>query len=300
MEATPHRDTVTLVPNDGWDERVLICRCGPLVDVFLVRTERFVVLIDTLLNGETARALLDIARPHLDGRQLLVVNTHSDWDHAWGNQVFSGPQALHPAPIIGSARCAALLRSPETADGLLQMQQEEPGRFDDVVLTPPTITFDERLVIDGGDLTLHLFATPGHTPDHVSVLIPEISTLLAADAAELPFPMPRTADAMPQLRRSLTQLAALNAAQVYYCHARTTSGPSLLHKNIGYFDTVEAHCRAAHERGIALPEQDADLDTLIGLPLDNALYDGITSADLPPFFQDTHRTVIRQIWQHIL
>ena len=27
---TPERDQVELVPNGGWDERILACRCGPL------------------------------------------------------------------------------------------------------------------------------------------------------------------------------------------------------------------------------------------------------------------------------
>src|SRR5262249_10917225 len=106
-------DTVTLIPNQGWDSRILVCRCGTLVDTFVVVTERYVVLIDTLINGPTAAALLEIARPHLPGRQLLAVNTHADWDHAWGNQLFAGPHAAHPAPIVASRRCAERLRSEE-------------------------------------------------------------------------------------------------------------------------------------------------------------------------------------------
>ena len=88
-----------------------MCRCGTLVDTFIVVSERYVVLIDTLINRRTAEALLEIARPHLAGRQLLAVNTHADWDHAWGNHVFAGPSALLPAPIIASRRCAERLRS---------------------------------------------------------------------------------------------------------------------------------------------------------------------------------------------
>src|SRR5690349_17498674 len=95
-------DTVTLVPNEGWDQRILVCRCGALVDTFVVVTERYVVLIDTLINQRTAGALLEIARPHLAGRQLLAVNTHADWDHAWGNHAFRGPGAQARAPIVGS------------------------------------------------------------------------------------------------------------------------------------------------------------------------------------------------------
>src|SRR5205823_12393794 len=65
------------------------------------------------------------------------------------------------------------------------------------------ILFDDQLIIDGGDLTLRLFATPGHQPDHIAILIPEINLLLAGDAAESPFPFAESAAAMPQLRASL-------------------------------------------------------------------------------------------------
>src|ERR1041384_4627177 len=107
-------DTVTLVENQGWDPRILVARCGTLVDAFVVVGTRCVVLVDTLINPRTAAAMFRIASEHLEaGRQLLVVNSHADWDHCWGNQLFAGPDALHPAPIVASRRCAERLRSPE-------------------------------------------------------------------------------------------------------------------------------------------------------------------------------------------
>ena len=93
------QDRVVLVLNAGWDARILVCRCAPTVDAFIVVTARYVVLIDTLINPATARTMLALARPHLTtGRTLLVVNTHADWDHCWGNQLFVGPDAEMPAP----------------------------------------------------------------------------------------------------------------------------------------------------------------------------------------------------------
>ena len=102
-------DTLILVPNGGWDARILVVRCGPLVDVFIIVTERYVVLVDTLINVRTAAELLRIAEPYLAGRQLLAIDTHSHWDHAWGNQFYVGPGATYPAPVIGTRRCAESL-----------------------------------------------------------------------------------------------------------------------------------------------------------------------------------------------
>ena len=179
----PHTNTVELVPNQGWDERILVCRNGALVDTFIVVTTRYVVLVDTVINTTTARHMVNYAQPYLtDGRQLLVVNTHADYDHAWGNQLFVGANAEFPAPILATRRCAEQFALPNAADPLKERQAAEPAIFGEVILTPPTILFDETLTIDGGDLTLELFATPGHTVDHLAIYLPQIATLLAADA----------------------------------------------------------------------------------------------------------------------
>ncbi len=269
----PHTNEITLVPNQGWDERILVCRNGEMVDTFIVITQRYVVLVDTVINPATARQMLDFARPHLtDGRQLLVINTHADYDHAWGNQLFVGPTAEHPAPIIGTRLCAELLRGADGATYLQELQQKEPEIFGEVILTPPTILFDEQMSIDGGDLTLELFATPGHTVDHASIYIPELRTLFAADAAELPFPLARTVEGLPTMRDSLAKLAALDAETVLYCHAPVTIGPSLIRDNIRYYNGLEERCLAALANGVAVkPAAEADVAALINYPFAEAV-----------------------------
>jgi glyoxylase-like metal-dependent hydrolase (beta-lactamase superfamily II) len=293
-------DTVVVVPTTGWDERILVCRCGTLVDTFIVAAQRYVVLIDTLINTHTASALLEIAREHLDGRQLLVVNSHADWDHTWGNHVFDGPGAQYPAPIIASRRCAERLRGPEAANKLAQMRANQPGRFDDVRLTAPTVLFDQRLAIDCGDLTLELFATPGHRSDHIAVYIPQIRTLLPGDAAELPFPFVESAASLPAMRDSLARMAALEPASVLYCHAPLSSGPAVLQRNMAYFDTIERRCREALAHGApARPAADADVETLVGFPYADAVPEGMDAAALAGFYRPGHQAAIRAMLEHL-
>ncbi len=280
----PHTNEMTLLPNQGWDERILICQNGRLVQTFIVVTQRYVVLIDTVINPAMARRLVEHARPYLAaGRTLLVINTHADYDHAWGNQLFAGADAPFPAPIIGSQRCADRLRADEEASLLQEMQRAEPEIFGDVRLTPPTVRFDGELLIDGGDLTLHLIPTPGHTEDHLSIYIPEIATLLAGDAAELPYPVARTTAGLPAMRASMAALAALNAQTVLYCHAPVAAGPQLLHDNLVYFDALESACRTFLQRvpDAELPPDDAAL--LAQLECD---YASVTP--LTPLWRDVH------------
>lgn len=268
-----HVETVELVVNEGWDERILVLRNEPLVDVFLIITERYVVVVDTLINPATARKMMDVAKPYLapaDGsandRQLLVVNTHSDYDHAWGNQIFAGATAEFPAPIIGHRACAERFRLPEAEPYLVEMQTEEPAIFGNVALVPPTVQFEEKLIIEGGDLTIELLPAFGHTPDHIALYIPEINTLIAADAAEVPFPFARYAKDTLQMVKTIEELAEMMAETVLYCHAPVTAGPQLLHDNLTYFKKLEQHCRVALAAG-KIPadiDDELDLESLIG------------------------------------
>jgi glyoxylase-like metal-dependent hydrolase (beta-lactamase superfamily II) len=296
----PMTDTVTLIPNQGWDARILVCRCGTLVDTFVGVSERYVVLIDTLINTHTATALLEIAREYLPGRQLLAVNSHADWDHAWGNHVFAGPGAPVHAPIIASRICAERLRSQQAREKLAEMRAGEPGRFDDVVLTPPDVLFEQHLAIDGGDLTLELFATPGHRPDHIAVFIPEIGTLLPGDAAELPFPFVDSAASMPAMRDSLARMAALAPTTALYCHAPVDAGPALLQTNIAYFDEVERRCRLALARGVpAIPPAGADVEALVGFPFAEALLPSADAQALEGFYRPGHQGAIRAMLEFL-
>jgi glyoxylase-like metal-dependent hydrolase (beta-lactamase superfamily II) len=246
--------------------------------------------------------MLLFARLYVDeGRQLLVINSHADYDHCWGNQLFVGPQAVQPAPIIGSRLCAEQFRQPEAASYLKERQAKEPDIFGQVVLAPPTLRFDGQMSIDGGDLTLELFPTPGHTPDHIAIYIPEIKLLLAADGAEVPFPFARTVEGLPLMRQSLARMAALDPAAALYCHAPVTIGPQLLYDNIAYFNRVEEHCRAALARGVpAKPDEGEDVAGLVGLSFEEAIPTGEHWQDIDRFYREEgHAMQIRMMLEYL-
>lgn len=270
---TTHTNHVELLPNEGWDERILVCANPPLVNVFIVLTHRYVVVVDTLINSVTAQRLADIATPFLTKqRRLIVVNTHADYDHTYGNRHFATRGGAQATAIIGHDLCPERMDNRDAREILRMRQVMEPDIFGGVRITVPTLVFFEQMAIVGGDLTLVLLHTPGHTPDHISVYIPEIQTLLAGDAAEWPFPMTAEAADLATMRDSLAQLAALRPRRALYCHAPTLCGPTLLEVNQAYFATVEAACRAALVSGKRLDlKDDQRLIKQVGCPVEDAL-----------------------------
>lgn len=300
MPAEQQPTSASAVPNGGWDTRLRLFRAGEEVDTTALVTTRYVVLIDTMTTPEMARDIVQNLAPELATRQLLVVNTHADWDHAWGNALFAGSACAFPAPIIGHALTHARLVDVETQRYLAERQQTEP-RLASVTLVPPTITFTDTLTIDGGDLTLDLIPTPGHTPDHVAVWIPELRLLLAGDAAEHPFPHIAHAADLPILRASLMELAALDPALVIPCHGGTTT-PDLMARNLAYFDEVERRCQTALTAGAISPGQlpDAELPTAIGFSFDDAArFAGADPAVIADFYRRFHDDAIRVTLEYL-
>lgn len=188
-----------LITGGEWDSRILAFRCGDTVNAFAVLSEQFTVIIDTLYSADLAaeftEQVLSIAKIRAEaayGRvpQLLVIVTHADWDHCWGNACFCGTGARFPAPVIASDFCRQRMASAASRQLLDAKKAAEPRRFAEASLELPTQTFSGSLDIHGGDLTLHLASAVGHTHDQIAVWIPEVATLLAADSIEFPLSFP--------------------------------------------------------------------------------------------------------------
>ncbi|MGY8938319.1 MAG: MBL fold metallo-hydrolase [Alphaproteobacteria bacterium] len=152
------------------------------------------LLVDTLFDLKLTREMLDAMRdatPQANDIGTLI-NTHSNGDHTFGNQLVEG------AEIIASAACAAEMkeRGPEE---LAQIMREAPSLgeggkflleamgptkfdFNDIVYTMPTRTFDKSLTLTLGDKTIEVLNVgPAHTGGDTLVYIPEDRTVFTGD-----------------------------------------------------------------------------------------------------------------------
>lgn len=213
---------------------------GMEVDAYLVLGERYAVVLDTLLCPADMAAVMACCEADIGHRTILCVNSHADWDHTWGNGYFSG---VHSIPILAHEYCRKRLTSEEARRQLEEYQQRYP-LFRDVSLVSPMLTFNERLTIDTGGLTIELLHAPGHCQDQIVAWLPEIRLLLAFDAIEKPFPSIEDSVCVPLMFSTLKQLIALNAQYALCSHGKTTS-PLLLQENQDYLNRL-VQCARQH------------------------------------------------------
>ncbi len=208
------------------------------VDCYVIETKRFIVLCDTSLCPQDSAALLQTFADQAKNQQVIVINSHADWDHVWGNGTFANMPVI---PIIAHDNALARWQSDEMLTLFVDYRKRFP-LFHDVVLTQPQLTFNDTLTLYGGDLTLELFHAPGHQPDHIAIWIAQLQLLLAFDAVEYPFPTVENARSVPVMLATLRHLLAL-APQTVLCSHGGTISPSLVQDNLDYMNTIEQKCR---------------------------------------------------------
>ena len=270
----PKAESVTFIPDLSGDERVRVFRSffaaegefdGMEVDAYVVITDRYVVVLDTLLRQEDVAAMMQerAVQDALAGREVLVVNSHADWDHSWGNAYFTG---VHAAPIIAHDYCRTRILSDEAKAGLDEYQQRYP-LFSSVALVPPTLTFSQTFTIHGGDLTIELIPAPGHHADHIAAWIPELRLLLAFDAIEKPLPGLEGPQGVQPMFDTLKRLQALQPQRVLCSHGNSSS-PDLISVNLAYLREIERRCRALLSTHTPTGEELEHAAQLINYPFD--------------------------------
>ena len=201
-----------------------------MVCATIILGETVSAVVDTLIRPADMTPVRDMLERH--GRPTLVVNTHADWDHSWGNAAFPD------TPIIAHRLCRAemLTKGQRT---LTEKQAAEPERFRDVTIVPPTITFTEFMDIDLGGLTLSIHHLPGHTADEAVVHLPEAGFLFAGDAAEWPIPT-TTEGPLGPWAAALRRWAARNDVRTVVPSHGPIGDARLLRDNASYLDALLA------------------------------------------------------------
>ncbi|MGB8952562.1 MAG: MBL fold metallo-hydrolase [Candidatus Aminicenantales bacterium] len=192
-------------------DRVLILKEDVMNNnITAIASQKGLVVVDTSGLPSTARKIRRLIEKEFNRKDFAyVINTHYHWDHSWGNQVF--PEAK----IIGHTECTPPMR---TASEMIPLRiqnsnraiEEQKNRLaqtdahskeaegirrsinrmerlvrdysEDLIIMPPHITFNDRMTLDLGDLTLKMyFFGRAHSGADIFIHIPEEGVLLTGD-----------------------------------------------------------------------------------------------------------------------
>jgi glyoxylase-like metal-dependent hydrolase (beta-lactamase superfamily II) len=179
-------------------------------NVVAVASEKGIVVIDTSGLPSTATKMRRMIEKEFDRTDFAyVINTHSHWDHTFGNQIFPDTVIIgHDNVIPGMAQDKAYM--PSRIANLERRIQNETSRLQNVkagseealniqaflktlkreindfknefVSTPPSITFSDRMVLDLGDLSVKMdYFGRAHSTSDIFIHIPEERILMTGD-----------------------------------------------------------------------------------------------------------------------
>jgi cyclase len=212
-----------------------------------------VTAIDTCFTVRRSEAFRDAVARTAGARTVrTLVNTHHHGDHTHGNFVF-GPGVT----IIGHEKC----REEVIATGLGTTAFWPYVDWGEIVVTPPNVTFDERLVIYVGDLRVELiYVGPAHTSNDIVAWVPERKLLFTGDTVfngGTPFFI---FGSLAGSLESIEKLRALGAETVVPGHG-SVCGPEVFGHVEDYMRFVESTAKAGFESGAAPLDvaQDKDL-----------------------------------------
>jgi glyoxylase-like metal-dependent hydrolase (beta-lactamase superfamily II) len=232
--------------------------------------------------------IMDLYAPEIAKRQLICVNSHADWDHAWGNGYFGAnvPIIVHESYL----RSYHYFMANEELAGF----QARGTIFRDVKIVSPSITFSENLTLVDGDLTVELQYAPGHCNEHIVAWFPEIKLLLAFDAVE--YPLPSIESGGPAFA-TLKRLAWLKPQYMLCSHGNATD-PALIQKHLNYMNKIKHRCEILGHTEIGDP---IPLSQRINYSLDDALADvGFTEEIERTYYSEVHESNISAIQRWVL
>jgi len=159
-------------------------------------------------------------------KNYIVFNSHSHWDHIWGNCEFK------ESKIIAHEKCREFLLDSGLED--LELLKNQFAK-EDIEIILPNITFST--VIKFEDDELEFFYSPGHSEDSASCFDHREKTLFVGDNIDDPIPSFMCWWNLAAYRETLKKYELFNAERVVQSHGPIIS-PDVILQNIEYLDIL--------------------------------------------------------------
>lgn len=228
------------------------------------------LLIDTLFDLKLTREMLDTMRKSIPAASHIdmVVNTHANGDHCWGNELVTDAQIIASARTaeemttgVSPTQLAMLLKhAPQLAQlGEFASRVFGPFDFDNITLTPPTKTFEDELLLKVGDKTVHLIEVgPAHTLGDTLVHIPGDRVVFTADILFIGGHPIIWAGPTGNWLRACDRILAMDVETIVPGHGPITDKKGVAEVK-GYLEYIYQEAKKRYEAGISAQEAARDI-----------------------------------------
>ncbi|HEV2653455.1 MAG TPA: MBL fold metallo-hydrolase [Ktedonobacteraceae bacterium] len=136
-----------------------------------------VLVVDSGINAAEAAPLREAAQAYHKEGAFYLFNTHPHGDHVYGNQTFAD------CPILAHEGVRAnMVTSGEQILANWKQNPQMGAQVKDVRITPPTLTFQDRLTLFIGDIEVQLmYLGVAHSPSDSVAWLPQSRVLFAGD-----------------------------------------------------------------------------------------------------------------------
>ena len=228
------------------------------------------LLVDTLFDLRLTRRMLDAMDAVTGGRPIdMVVNTHANGDHCYGNGLLVEAGAQVVATEAAALEMGAV--PPSALEALLHADLGEPANryvqeafgsfeFSGIEVPTPDRTFSGELQLDVGGRTVELFEVgPAHTAGDLLVHLPDARTVFCGDILFIGGTPIIWDGPVANWIGACDTILGLDCDVIVPGHGPLTDDAGVLAVR-DYLAFVEDECRARHAAGQDAEEVIAEID----------------------------------------
>ncbi|MBY9001054.1 MAG: MBL fold metallo-hydrolase [Candidatus Heimdallarchaeota archaeon] len=200
-----------------------------LTNLYVINGNKHLFICDTFLGPDPMREIIKyLENEGIKNKEIIIFNTHYDYDHIWGNQIFENSK------IIAQELCIRELEKVGEGD----LKQFEAHKMGDVKLVIPNTSFTEKLSYP--EEGIEFYHSPGHTADSSSCYDSIDNVLIVGDNLESPFPYIRILN-IDKYTNSLREYLSRDAKIIISGHDELMTDDTLLKSNLDYLEHFAPH-----------------------------------------------------------
>ena len=192
--------------------------------LYVINGDNKIFICDTFLGPDPMKEVLThLEKEGVKDKEMIVFNTHYDYDHIWGNQVFNSSK------IIAHELCIKELEG----EGESHLKEYGKHKIGDVKLVIPNTSFKDNLIFP--EEGVEFYHSPGHTADSSSCYDSVDKVLIVGDNLESPFPYIRILNVL-EYTKSLREYLTRDADYIVSGQDEVMNDMSLLKSNLEYLE----------------------------------------------------------------